>query len=110
MIPDPTIGIKILFLIIGIVVISFGSSLFFVGDLGVPAYGAIALILSEKKVAGFQYCRIGTDIICTVLGYFLGATVGLGTLITAFFMGPVIEFFNRKVSIPLRYGKTKDRN
>jgi len=110
LIPDPTVGIKILFLIMGIVVISFGSSLFFVGDLGVPPYGAIALILTEKKVARFQYCRIGTDIICTLLGYFLGATVGIGTLITAFFMGPIIEFFNRKVSIPFRYRKTKERN
>jgi len=105
LIPDPTIGLKILFLIIGIVVICFGSSLYYIGDLGVSTYDAVALVLSEKKVARFQYCRIGTDIICTALGYFLGATVGLGTLITAFFMGPIIVVFNRKISIPFRYGK-----
>ncbi len=103
--PNPVLGIKILFLIIGIVIMCFGSSLYFTGDLGVSTYDAVALILSEKQVARFQFCRIGSDFICTVCGYFLGATVGIGTLITAFFMGPVIAVFNRKVAIPLRYGK-----
>lgn len=106
----PTVGLKVLFLIIGIVVICFGSSLYYVADLGVSTYDAVALILSEKKVARFQFCRIGSDLICTVLGYLLGATVGLGTLITALFMGPIIEVFNRKISTPLRYGKTKEQN
>ena len=104
-IPEPTVELKILFLIIGIAVICFGSSLYYIGDLGVSTYDAVALILSEKKVARFQFCRIGSDLICTALGYFLGATVGIGTLITAFFMGPLIAVFNRKISIPFRYGK-----
>jgi len=86
----------------------FGSSLYFTGDLGVSTYDAVALILSEKKVVRFQYCRIVSDLVCTILGYLLGATVGIGTVITAFFMGPIITVFNRNVSIPLRYGKRKD--
>ncbi len=103
--PNPAIWLKILFLVIGIIIMCFGSSLYFTGDLGVSTYDAVALILSEKKVARFQYCRIGSDFICTIIGYFLGATVGIGTVVTAFFMGPIIAFFNRRVSIPLRYGK-----
>lgn len=107
-IPSPTLGLKIVFLILGIIVMCFGSSLYFTGDLGVSTYDAVALILSEKKVARFQFCRIGSDFICTILGYLLGATVGIGTIITAFFMGPVITVFNRKVSIPFLYGKSMD--
>jgi len=106
-IPNPTIGIRIIFLVIGVIILCFGSSLYFIGDLGVSTYDAVALILSEKKVARFQYCRIGTDLICTVIGFVLGATVGIGTIVTAFFMGPIIAFFNKRISIPLRYGKTK---
>jgi uncharacterized protein len=109
-IPNPTLGLKIIFLIIGIIIMCFGSSLYFTGDLGVSTYDAVALILSEKKVARFQFCRIGSDLICTIVGFFLGATVGIGTVITAFFMGPIIAFFNRKVAIPFRYGKTKEQN
>lgn len=103
--PNPSILIRSLFLIVGIVILCFGSSLYFIGDLGVSTYDAVALILSEKKVARFQYCRIGSDLICTIVGFLLGATVGVGTLVTAFFMGPIITFFNNLISIPLRYGK-----
>lgn len=105
-IPNPTLWLKIIFLIIGIIVMCFGSSLYFTGDLGVSTYDAIALILSEKKVARFQYLRIGSDFICAMIGYFLGA---IGTIITALFMGPIIAFFNRKISIPLRYGKRNNK-
>ena len=94
-------------LVIGVIIISFGSSLYFIGDLGVSTYDAVALILAEKKIARFQYCRIGSDLICTAVGYVLGATVGVGTVVTAFFMGPIIAFFNQYISIPLRYGRQK---
>ncbi|HKM00704.1 MAG TPA: hypothetical protein VJ083_01480 [Sedimentibacter sp.] len=106
-IPNPTVGIRILFLIIGIIILCFGSSLYFIGDLGVSTYDAVALIMSDRKVARFQYCRIGTDLICTSIGFVLGATVGVGTLVTAFFMGPIISIFNNWISKPLRYGKVK---
>lgn len=104
-IPSPSLTVKIIFLAIGIIVMCFGSSLYFIGDMGVSTYDAVALILSDKKVARFQYCRIGSDIVCSICGYFLGATLGIGTIITAFFMGPLITVFNHNVSIPFRYGK-----
>lgn len=107
-IPNPALGLKIIFLIIGIAAMCFGSSLYFTGDLGVSTYDAVALILSEKKVARFQFCRIGSDSISTICGFLLGATIGIGTVITAFFMGPVIAVFNRKIAVPFRYGKTKE--
>lgn len=106
-IPDPALGIRIIFLIVGIFILCLGSSLYYIGDLGVSTYDAVALILSEKKVARFQYCRICSDLICTIIGFILGATVSIGTVVTAFFMGPIIAFFNDRISIPLRYGKTK---
>lgn len=106
-IPNSTIGLKIIFLVVGIIIMCFGSSLYFIADLGVSTYDAVALILSEKKVARFQYCRITSDFICALIGFSFGATVGLGTIFTAFFMGPIIAFFSRKIAIPLRYGKQK---
>jgi len=105
LIPSPTLPLKIAFFIVGIIILCFGSSLYFIADMGVSTYDAVALIMSEKKIARFQYCRIGTDIICTAVGFSLGAIVGVGTVFTAFFMGPIIAFFNKKISIPLRYGK-----
>ncbi|WP_028829459.1 YczE/YyaS/YitT family protein [Proteocatella sphenisci] len=104
-IPDPILIIRIIALIAGIVIICFGSAMYFTGDMGVSTYDAVALIMEEKKIGKFQYCRMGTDLVCTVTGFFLGATVGVGTVITALFMGPIIAFFNKNVAIPFRYGK-----
>lgn len=103
-IPNPTLVIRSIFLIIGVIIICFGSSLYYTADLGVSTYDAVALILSERKVARFQYCKIASDLCCTIIGFVLGATVGIGTIVTAFFMGPIIAFFNKKISVPLRYG------
>ena len=110
---NPSMLVRAICLVIGIVVICFGSALYMTADLGVSTYDAVAIVMSRKwKVAQFQYCRIATDIVCVVLGVVLfllaGGTWGLvptiagvGTIITAFFMGPVIEFFNRTVARPM---------
>ncbi len=110
---DPSMAVRLICLAVGIVIICFGSALYMTANLGVSTYDAVAIVLSEKwKVAKFQYCRIGTDIICVVLGvvFFLVAggawkdvptIAGIGTIITAFFMGPLIEFFNVKFARPL---------
>lgn len=106
-IPEPNLVQKILFLLFGLLVLCLASSLYFTGDLGVSTYDAVALILSEKTPVRFYILRVGADFICTVIGFTLGAAVGAGTIATALFMGPVITFFNNKVSIPLLYGRGK---
>jgi Predicted membrane protein len=102
---DASLPIRIVLLLTGIVIMCFASSLYYTADLGVSTYDAIALILADKKVAKFQYCRIGTDLICVMVGVLLHAVVGIGTLVTAFFMGPLIEFFNVRFARPFLAGK-----
>lgn len=111
LIPNPSLVIRIAFLVVAIIVICLGSSLYFTANMGVSTYDAVALMMSEKqKVVKFKYCRIFTDLICVIIGFILGANFGsgytqVGTIITAFFMGPIISFFNNKVAIPFLYGK-----
>ncbi len=107
LIPNPSFMVKMVFLIVAIIIMCFASALYFTSDLGVSTYDAIALSLSEQKGWDFRILRIGGDLICTGLGFVMGVLPGIGTIITAFFMGPLIEFFNVHVARPLRYGKTK---
>ena len=44
--------------------------------------------------------RMLSDLVCTTVGVILGAPAGIGTVITALFMGPLISFFRRTVSEP----------
>lgn len=107
-------------LIIGILIICVASSFYMTADIGVSTYDAVALIISNTwHIGKFKYVRIVTDVICVILGvalYFLsgspvsgiGAVVGAGTIITAFFMGPLVDFFARKLAKPFLYGKGQE--
>lgn len=96
----PSFLLRLVFITVGVVVICFGSAVYFTADLGVSTYDAVSLILADKKMAKFPICRIGCDLICVLAGFLMGAIPGVGTLITAFFMGPLISFFRIKVSEP----------
>lgn len=110
---NPSLAVRLSCLAVGIVIICFGSALYMTADLGVSTYDAVAIVLAYKwKLGKFQYIRIISDLVCVILGtviFLLGGgaaaqistVVGVGTIITAFFMGPLIEFFNEKVARPI---------
>ncbi|MBR3789197.1 MAG: hypothetical protein IKJ86_04325 [Clostridia bacterium] len=118
--PEASMVVRIICFIFGFVVLCLASSLYMTADLGVSTYDAIALILTNKwKLGKFKYIRITTDLVCVILGavlFILGkgaikdipAFIGVGTILTAFFMGPLIDFFNRKIAIPL-LNKNKEK-
>ena len=117
--PNLEVGGRILFLIVGIVIMCLASSFYFMADSGVSTYDAVALIIVNTwKIGKFGYVRVICDLVCVLMGIGLylasgkavsqiAAIVGVGTIITAFFMGPLIEFFNVHVSKPFLYGKIK---
>ena len=109
LIPNPTLTVRVIILLIAIVILCLASALYFTGDLGVSTYDAVALSVSEKWHLPFKFVRITTDVICVVIGTVLGVLPGVGTIITAFFMGPLIEYFNVHVAQPLRYGKKAEQ-
>ncbi len=98
---------RILFLIVGIVVSCLGAALYYTADLGVSTYDAIPLHISDRKprlfgrVLPFRVIRICSDLICIGIGWALGFAPGIGTLITALFMGPLITFFRQTLSDPM---------
>ena len=98
--PEITFEMRIVFLIVGVSVTCIGSALYYTADLGVSVYDACARSASERGLP-FRVCRIATDVLCTALGFLLGAAVGVGTIITALCMGPLIELCNRSIATPL---------
>lgn len=116
--PAPGMVIRIGFMVLGIVVLCIGSALYMTADLGVSTYDAVAIVMSKKwKWGQFRYVRICTDLACVLLGGLMiylasgsagevAASVSVGTIVTAFFMGPLIEFFNEKIARPM-LGETK---
>ena len=111
--PEPSMLTRWVSLIVGIIALCFGSSLYMTANLGVSTYDAIAVVLSGKwKLGKFQYVRICCDLVCVIVGVGLfllagGAVAriptiaGVGTVITAFFMGPLIAWFNKTIAEPM---------
>ena len=104
---DAALLLRIAFLLIGVVVTCIAAALYYSADLGVSTYDAIPLHIASRKpkllghVLPFKAVRIIADLICTAIGVALGARAGLGTVVTALCMGPLITFFRRTISDPM---------
>ena len=113
LIPEATVAIRVVSFLLGFVFLCLGSSMYMTADLDVSTYDAIALVCTNKwKLGKFRYVRITTDIACILLGVTaflvsggsanqISSFLGIGTVLTAFFMGPLIDLFNRKIAQPL---------
>ena len=117
LLPEPTLAVRLGLLAVAIVIMCLASAFYFTADLGVSTYDALALIWSQRqRRVPFAACRVITDLACVVGGVALcglagftlsqiAGEVGVGTLVTAFFMGPLIEIFNQKVARPFLNGR-----
>lgn len=75
-----------------------GAALYMAVDLGVSPYDGIPFILAEKlKRLSFRSIRMIWDFTFLVLGYLLGGTVGLVTLLGMLFLGPVIAWLRKRM-------------
>ncbi len=111
--PNPSVVLRVFYLLTAVVLNCGASAMYYVADLGVSTYDAIALILSEKKhVLPFRFMRIVTDFVCVLIGtviyYFCGHTLlecteiaGIGTIISMFCTGPLIELFKTHMAQPM---------
>ena len=104
---EPGTALRIVFLLIGIVISCIAAALYYTADLGVSPYDAIPLHIADLKpklfgkTIPFRVVRIISDLICVSVGFALGFLPGIGTIITALFMGPLITFFKTTLSDPL---------
>ena len=104
---EPGIPGRLVFLAVGIVISCIAAAFYYTADLGVSTYDAIPLHIADRKprlfgkILPFRVIRIISDLICVAVGFALGFMPGVGTVITALFMGPLISFFKRTLSDPL---------
>ncbi len=86
--------VQLLFVVIAVIVTSFGCSMYQTADVGIAPYDALAISLHEHTSFPYFGCRIFTDALTALITFLLGGLIGLGTLICAFGLGPFISFFD----------------
>lgn len=80
-----------------------GAATYMCAGLGSSPYDALPFILSNRfpKIP-FKAIRMAWDIAFMLGGILLGAKAGIVTLAVAFFLGPVISFVQKKLTLLLR--------
>ena len=96
---------RLIFMIIGILIISAGVSMYQSAGLGVAPYDVLSLCLSERTPLPYFLCRVLLDSVCALVCWRLGGILGIGTIICMFGLGPFIAVFNRLISEPLLNGR-----
>ena len=104
--PLPSVLVRVVYFIVSILLITFSSAVIYTADMGVSTYDWIALKTAEaQKKVSFKWCRVGTDLVCVIVGLVFSIIPGIGTIVTAFLLGPLVSFFRTYCSEPFLYGK-----
>ena len=90
--------LRVICMILGVFLLSLSASLYFNCNFGVSPYDALGFVMEEKSKLKYKWCRVATDLICTVSAFALGGPIGIGTVVTAFFMGPVVSFCDNSIT------------
>lgn len=92
--PDQLL-IRALMVVAGVIVIGLGSALYIGAGLGSGPRDGLMLGLSKRSIAGRQIsirvARTAVEISVMVAGLFLGGSIGIGTLIFMFGIGPLVQ-------------------
>lgn len=105
--PAPSLPLRIACMLLGVSILAFTAALYMYPRLGVSPYDSIGFMLMKCFHTQYRWCRIGYDVLAVVIGGLSGGVVGVGTVITAFCMGPLIKFFTDRMPewFPLEFGK-----
>lgn len=96
-----SLGIRILITVVAIAIFTFGVAVYMDADMGVSPYDAVAPVITDRTGWKYTPVRVATDLLVVLGAYLLGGPVGISTLITGFFAGPLISFFSDKITQPM---------
>lgn len=84
--------VRLILIIIGLLIMSTGIAAYIRADLGVGAIDLVSEIISNKLKISYRGVRVSADAAFVVIGFILGGSVGIGTVLAAFMTGPSIQF------------------
>ena len=90
---DGPLALHLPLLVLGCVILAFGMTIVIRSEAGTGPNDLVAVVLSEKLKKPFGPVRVAVDLSFALAGWLLGGTVGLGTLICAFVVGPAAQLF-----------------
>ena len=90
---DMALPLRIAILAVGCVILAYGMTIVIKSDAGTGPNDLVAIVISDKLHAKFSIVRIIVDACFIAVGWLLGGTFGIGTVICAALVGPVAGVF-----------------
>lgn len=91
----------------GVVIIGLGSAIYLSADLGPGPRDGLMTGLHHRFGWSIRRARTAVELSVLILGWALGGTIGLGTVVFAFGIGPVIQTFLGIVDRDDRVGRSR---
>lgn len=88
---DESLGVRVGLLVVALACFGVGSAFYICASLGAGPRDSLMLVTSERLGVRLGAARTGLELAVLVVGFALGGTVGLGTLVFAVGIGPVVE-------------------
>ncbi|MCR5097882.1 MAG: hypothetical protein K6B14_02925 [Lachnospiraceae bacterium] len=92
-ISERSMVVRLPILAAGCVILAYGMTIVIKSDAGTGPNDLVAVVISDKLGRRFSIVRIIVDFSFVIIGWALGGTVGIGTIICAFLVGPVAGVF-----------------
>ena len=85
--------LRVCALVAGCVILACGMSIVIKSQAGTGPNDLVAVVIGDKSRKKFGIVRIIVDVCFAGIGFAFGGTVGLGTVICAFLVGPTAQIF-----------------
>ncbi|MCQ2531360.1 MAG: hypothetical protein MJ093_01475 [Saccharofermentans sp.] len=84
---------RLIFNALGCVILAYGMTMVIKSEAGTGPNDLVAVVISDKVKKKFSIVRVIVDIVFVAIGFALGGSLGVGTLVCAFLVGPVAGVF-----------------
>ncbi len=88
-----SLPVRIIVNCLGCVILAYGMTIVIKSEAGTGPNDLVAVVISDKLRKKFGIIRVIVDACFAVVGLVLGGTIGIGTVICAFVVGPVAGIF-----------------
>jgi len=92
MIPNPTTFlVQLISFVLGVLLLAIGSGIYISANLGAGPRDSLMLLIVQKLHISIRVARTIMEVSVAVAGFLLGGPIGVGTVIMAFAIGPVMQ-------------------
>lgn len=97
-----TFGMKLLFILIGTLILNFGIHLYISQGFGAGPRDGLMMLLAKKFNLTVGRTKLMNELVAVTLGYLLGGMFGVGTVLITFFSGPMLNVQQRLLGFDLK--------